>query len=124
MYIKINEKKYEVSTNLGTGYEIEKVTGKKIKDVIASLEDSDIKQLCELLYIGFKRHNDVTEEKFIELILNSNNLGMLGLQREAVVFLRLIISADADEKDIREELDKAMKKSMEETEEKVNDSKN
>ena len=56
MYIKIDKNDYEVSTNLGTAYDIEAKFGKKIAELVQSIEDFNLEKCLEVIYFGFKRN--------------------------------------------------------------------
>lgn len=113
MYICIGDKKYEVSTNIGTSYEIEKRFNKKIRDVLEELEERDMEQMISLIYVGFKRKNpDITEENFKEIVFNDENITWLSFFKEVSVFCNLCMSMKSDEKEVRERLDKVFERNL------------
>lgn len=125
MYIKISNETYEVSTNLGTAYELEKKFNKKIADIAAGANDLDIKQTVEILYVGFKRKNkDVSDKTFEEMILETEDLGIIDLKKEVLVMLTLIMSKNKTEQQVREEMEENFKKTIKEAESEEQDSKN
>lgn len=117
MYTKINNETYEVSTNLGTAYELEKIFNKKISDIGSEINDFDIKDTIKALYVGFKRKNpDIKEAEFEDMFMNSDDIGIVDLKKEVVVFLRLIMSKNKSEADIRAEMEEQFNKSIEQAE--------
>lgn len=125
MYIKISNETYEVSTNLGTAYELEKKFNKKIADIATGANEFDIKQTIDALYVGFKRKNkDVSDKAFEEMILETEDLGIIDLKKEVLVMLTLIMSKNKTEEQIREEMEENFKKSVEKAESEEQDSKN
>ena len=106
MYIKIDKNDYEDSTNLGTAYDIEAKFGKKIAELVQSIEDFNLEKCLEVIYFGFKRKNDMSLEDFKHLVFESDNIGVVDLQKELIVFFKLLITKDQTEKQVREELKK------------------
>lgn len=114
MYIKIDKNDYEVSTNLGTAYDIEAKYGKKISELVQNIEDFNLEKCLEVIYFGFKRKNDMSLEDFKHLVFESDNIGVVDLQRELIVFFKLLITKDQTEKQVREELKKAYEEGLKE----------
>ncbi len=106
MNIKIKGKNYEVSTNLGTAYDIEHKFNKNVKDIIASIDDYDMDMLMQILYVGFKRKNpDIKEEEFKELVLSDDNITYLGFIKEITIFCRLCMSFNKSEVEVRKQIE-------------------
>lgn len=114
MKLKIDNKTYQVSTNLGTAYEIEKNTGKKILDVGQDVDTMDLDDILEILYIGFKRENkDISFDEFKGLIFEADDFGVVEIRRELVIMMTLLVSKDKTEEKIREEFAERQKKALE-----------
>lgn len=120
MRLKIDNKTYQVSTNLGTAYEIERTTGKKILDIGQDVDTMDLDGVIELLYIGFKRdNNDVTLDEFKDIIFNANDFGIVEIRTELIIMITLLISKDKTEDKIREEFAERQKKAIEKASEEI-----
>ena len=118
MYTKINGETYEVSTNLGTAYELEKKFNKKISDIATGVNDFDIKQTVDVLYVGFKKKNStISEKEFESMLMDGDDLGIIDLKKEVLVLLTLIMSKNKSEEQVRAELEEKFNKSVEEAEE-------
>ena len=125
MYTKINNETYEVSTNLGTAYELEKKFNKKISDIATGINDFDIKQTIDVLYSGFKRKNpSVSEKDFEAMFMENEDVGIVELKKEVLVLLTLIMSKNKSEDQVRKELEEKFKKSAEEAEDEAEEPKN
>ena len=106
MILKISGKEYEVSTNLGTAYDLEKKYNNKIVKILESVEESDTNKILDILFVGFKRKNkDITEDEFKELVLSDEKITYLYLIKELTVFCRLCMSINGNELDIRKDID-------------------
>lgn len=120
MNLRINGKDYEVSTNIGTAYDLEKKFGKKIPDIVASVEESDTDKVLNIFYVGFKRKNpDISENDFKELVLSDDNITYLSLIKELTIFCRLCMSIGSDEKEVRKSVDDLFNKKMDEMDEEL-----
>ena len=118
MYTKINGETYEVSTNLGTAYELEKKFNKKISDIATGVNDFDIKQTVDVLYVCFKKKNStISEKEFESMLMDGDDLGIIDLKKEVLVLLTLIMSKNKSEEQVRAELEEKFNKSVEEAEE-------
>lgn len=118
MYIKIDKNDYEVSTNLGTAYDIEAKYGKKIAELTQGIESFNLDKCLEIIYFGFKRKNDMSFEDFKHLVFESDNIGVVDLQKELIVFFKLLITKDQNEKQVREELKKLYEEGLKKEQEK------
>lgn len=117
MYTKINNETYQVSTNLGVAYELEKLFNKKIADIASGVNDFDIKNTIRVLYIGFKRNNpDITEKAFEDMFMNSEDMGIVDLKKEVIIFLTLMMSKNKPEDVVRAEMEEKFNKSIEDAE--------
>lgn len=120
MYICIGNKKYEVSTNIGTSYEIEKKFNKKIRNVLEELEERDMEQMISLIYVGFKRKNqNITEEAFRELIFNDEDITWLSFFKEVSVFCNLCMSMNSKEDEVRARIEKVFERNIAMAEENI-----
>lgn len=121
MYIKINGESYEVATNLGTTYDLEKkFNNKKVRDILSGIEDYDLEQLISILYVGFKRKNpNIDYKTFSEMVLNDNDFNYIGFIKEISVFCNLCLSVNSKEEEVREKLNKLYDRNFEEVEEEI-----
>lgn len=125
MYTKINGETYEVSTNLGTAYELEKKFNKKVADIATAINDFDIKQTVDVLYVGFKKKNPTVSEKdFESMLMDGDDLGIIDLKKEVLVLLTLIMSKNKSEEQVRTELEEKFNKTVEEAEAEEQEPKN
>lgn len=123
MIIKLNGVDYSVSTNLGVAFDIESTKKKKINNIIST--ELDIKAMIEIIYFGFKKKNvGVTLKEFEELVLNSDEMSYINLQKEFSVFSNLLISTEKTEEEVRQMIEDAFKKNKEEIEKELNNEKN
>lgn len=118
MYIKINGESYEVATNLGTTYDLEKkFNNKKVRDILSGFEDYDLEQLISILYVGFKRKNpNIDYKTFTEMFLNDNNFNYTSFIKEISVFCNLCLSSNSNEQEVRDRIEKIYAKNQEEVE--------
>lgn len=118
MYIKINGESYEVATNLGTTYDLEKkFNNKKVRDILSGIEEYDLEQLISILYVGFKRKNpNIDYKTFSEIVLNDNDFNYTSFIKEISVFCNLCLSANSNEKDVRDRIEKIYARNQEEVE--------
>lgn len=124
MYLKIGEKDYEVSTSLGTSYDIEQKNKKKITKVLEDVENLTIREMCELLYVGIKRKDkEVKFDEFFEEVLESG-LTVVDLQKEFTIFIMLLTTSDKTEEELRGMIDKAYKENVENLEKDIKHEKN
>ena len=121
MYIKINGESYEVATNLGTTYDLEKkFNNKKVRDILSGIEDYDLEKLISILYVGFKRKNpNIDYKTFSEMVLNDNDFNYIGFIKEISVFCNLCLSVNSKEEEVREKLNKLYDRNFEEVEEEI-----
>lgn len=121
MYIKINGESYEVATNLGTTYDLEKkFNNKKVRDILSGIEEYDLEQLISILYVGFKRKNpNIDYKTFSEMVLNDNDFNYIGFIKELSVFCNLCLSVNSKEEEVREKLNKLYDMNFEEVEEEI-----
>lgn len=125
MFTKINNETYEVSTNLGTAYELEKKFSKKIQEIASGVNDFDIRESISVLYVGFKRKNStITEKAFEELFMEGEDWGIIDLKKELIIFLTLMMSKNRSESEVREEIENKFSKSIEEAESGEEEAKN
>ena len=118
MYIKINGESYEVATNLGTTYDLEKkFNNKKVRDILSGIEEYDLEQLISILYVGFKRKNpNIDYKTFSEIVLNDNDFNYTSFIKEISVFCNLCLSANSNEQDVRDRIEKIYARNQEEVE--------
>ena len=123
MIIKLNGEDYNVSTKLAVAYDIEFTKKKKIGEIVSS--EPDIKAIIEILYFGFKKENaGITLKEFEELVLNSDEMSYINLQKEFSVFSNLLISTEKTEVEVRQMVEDLFKKGKEEAEKELNNEKN
>lgn len=117
MYLKVNEKVgYDVPTTLGVSYELETKHKKKINKILMEAEDYTIEQMCKIMFIAIERKNkNIKFEEFFNEILDSN-LSVIDIQKEFGVFLRLLVSNDKTEDEIREEINNDIKAELKDEE--------
>ena len=121
MVLELKNESYEISTNLGVAYEIENSYKSKINKIIENAADYRIEEMCKLMFVGVKRNNkNIKFEEFLNNVLDSD-LSAVDLQKEFSVFIRLLVSSDKTEADIREEMQKAYEKIEKEENEKLED---
>ena len=120
MILKLNGTDYEVSTNLGTAYEIEKKYNKKVSAILENIDDKEIDQIIPILYIGFKRKNPtITEEEFKNKILDDEDFNYSAFFREVSVFCNLCVSMRETEAEIRERINALFEGEAEEIAERI-----
>lgn len=114
MYLKINEKiGYEAPTNLGVSYELETKFKKKINKILVEAEDYTIEQMCKIIFVAISRKDkNIKFEDFFSQVLDSD-LSLIDIQKEFGVFLRLLVSNDKTEDEIRKEIDSDLKAELE-----------
>ena len=107
MYLRLNEKMgYDVPTNLGVAYELETKYKKKINKILVEAEDYTIEQMCKIMFVAIARKDKSAKfDEFFDNILNSG-LSIIDIQKEFGVFLRLLVSNDKTEDEIRAEIEK------------------
>ena len=113
MILKLDSKEYEVSTNLGTSYDIEQQYRKKITKVIENAEDFTIIEMCKLIHVGVKRKNkDISFESFFDDVIDSG-ISMIDLQKEFTVFITMLTNSGKTELEVREMIDEAYNRNIE-----------
>ena len=120
MYLELNGTKYEVSTNLGTAYEIEKKYNKKVGAILENIDDKEIDQIIPILYIGFKRKNPtITEEEFKNKVLEDEKMTYTTFFREVSVFCNLCVSMRETEEEVRARINALFEGEAEEIKERL-----
>lgn len=120
MNIIINGKDYEVATNLGATYDLEKKYNKKVRDILSNIENYDLEQLIGIIYVGFKRKNSGIDYKtFSEMLLEDKDFNYMSFIKEISVFCNLCLSMKSDENEVRERINRIYDKNLEEVEEEI-----
>ena len=123
MNLVISGNSYEVATNLGTTYDLEKkFNNKKVRDILSGIEDYDLEQLISILYVGFKRKNpNIDYKTFSEMVLNDNDFNYSSFIKEISVFCNLCLSMKSSEDEVRAKIDKVYERNLEEVENEIED---
>ena len=96
MFVKINEKEYELSTKLGTAMLIEKKFKIPVKDIFEKLSIATTEELIAMVEIAAKQA-DKTVDIATELINNYDYLDLFILVQELVVKIMFAGTAEQNE---------------------------